>query len=73
MGELREHTEDLFKNWVLSDGVVAIQLTKKQRSVSAAEIVRVEFKGYQKLPVWWWMQNRQITCLFFALTVSHVN
>ena len=48
MGELREHTEDLFKNWVLSDGVVAMQLTKKQRSVSAADIVRVEFKGYQK-------------------------
>jgi len=48
MGELREHTEDLFKNWVLSDGVVAIQLKKKQLSVSAADIVRVEFKGYQK-------------------------
>lgn len=48
MGELREHTEDLFKNWVLSDGVVSIQLTKKQCSVSAADIVRVEFKGYQK-------------------------
>lgn len=48
MGELREHTEDLFKNWVLSDEVVSIQLTKKQCSVSAADIVRVEFKGYQK-------------------------
>lgn len=48
MGEMREHREDLFKNWMLSDGVVAIQLAKKQRSVSAADIVRVEFKGYQK-------------------------
>jgi SNF2 family DNA or RNA helicase len=49
MGELREHTEDLFKNWVLSNGVVSIQLTNKQCSVSATDIVRVEFKGYQKV------------------------
>jgi len=47
MGELQEHTDDLFKNWVLSNGVVAIQLTEKQCSVSAADIVRVEFKGQQ--------------------------
>ncbi len=48
MGGLQEHTDDLFKNWVLSDGVVAIHLTEKQCSVSAADIVRVEFKGHHK-------------------------
>ncbi len=48
MGELREHTEDLFKKWVLSNGVVSMQLTENLCSVSAADIVRVEFKGHQK-------------------------
>lgn len=48
MEERQEHTDGLFKNWVLSNGIVGMQLTGEKLPVSAADIVRVEFKGYKK-------------------------
>ena len=45
MAESRKHTEKLFKNWILADDTVCMKLGEAKNFVSAADIVRVEFKG----------------------------
>ena len=45
MAESWGHDKNVFKHWILSDGAVHMQLADATCSVSAADIVRVEFKG----------------------------
>jgi len=45
MEESRKKSENLFKNWFLSEDTVSMKLTDADYSVSAKDIVRVEFKG----------------------------
>lgn len=45
MRESREHTENIFENWILTEGSVSMKLADANHSASAADIVRVEFKG----------------------------
>lgn len=45
MAESQEHYGQFFENWILADGAVRLKLGEAEYSVSAADIVRVEFKG----------------------------
>lgn len=45
MNRPQNHAETFFESWILSDGIVCMKLTDVNYSVSAADIVRVEFKG----------------------------
>ena len=45
MTDSHEHVDNRFVNWVISDGSVCIQFGKKKQTVTASDIVRVEFKG----------------------------
>ena len=44
MSDLRKHTDGLFEKWILKDDLISIKLMEGNYSVSAADVVRVEFK-----------------------------